>query len=213
MRELNIDATSHLLTLTTVKKEPIESFNRNGNPTVPGNVNLLRDFVNTNEAAVVNNTYDVPLSLPGTTTAFLGGKAHTETAGHFWDAAAGQITNDNARHIISLNTCSGCHGGEGKTSIGNLINDPAGVSHNAFLQIAPKPFGTKATLAAFLTGDPAQPDKMFNVNDPAGRPPVWKFNDLLRRAEDLEGLVTVSCRSKLLNAARALSFKPVRMTH
>ncbi|GFO96034.1 lipoprotein, partial [groundwater metagenome] len=116
------------------------------------------------------------------------------------------------------NTCSGCHGGEGRTQTGNLINDPAGVSHQPFLQIAPQPFGTKATLAAFLTGDPAQPDGLFKITDPANRPAgspaVRGFNDLQRRAEDLEAFITTTCLKKRIpELIRVLTFKPMKMTH
>jgi mono/diheme cytochrome c family protein len=211
LREFVVDGPSHLLAATTVKQEPAETFNRLGSPTNAARVIMMRDFVNDNEVAVKNNTYEVPLLLLD--TPFLGGKAHTETPGHFWDAQPGQITNDTARHMFSLGTCSGCHGGEGRTTIGNLVNDPPGVPHEPFLHIVPKPFGSRTTLSAFLTGDPSQPDQMFNVSDPAGRTPVWKFNDILRRALDLQSLVNMSCRIRTLELIRTLHFKPVKMTH
>jgi len=211
---------THNLFDTTVKQEPAKIFNRLAIPSAtPPNRVILANYVNSNEPDVLAVTYTVPLSFSG--VSFLGGKAHTESPGHFWDAeafpAGGSITNNDARHLFSLNTCSGCHGGEARTFVGNLINDPVGVPHAAFLQIAPQPFGTKATLAAFLTGDPAQPDGMFNITDPAGRPAgsptVRKFNDLERRAIDLEIFVTTACKRKTLDLIRVLSFKPLKMTH
>lgn len=221
LREFNIDKASHQLFLTTVKQEPAEKFNRLAFPVATvADQTILANYVNANTADILANTYEVPLNFAA--VPFLGGKAHTETPGHFWDAvatpAAGSITNDNARHVFSINTCSGCHGGEGRTQTGNLINDPAGVSHQPFLQIAPQPFGTKATLAAFLTGDPAQPDGLFKITDPANRPAgspaVRGFNDLQRRAEDLEAFITTTCLKKRIpELIRVLTFKPMKMTH
>ena len=103
------------------------------------------------------------------------------------------------------------------TSVGNLINDPSGVGHNPFLQIAPQANGTKATLAAFLTGDPTQANGAFKVSDPAGRPSgsptKWEFNDLDRRAQDLEELVARLCLRKLPGLIQVLKFKPLNMVH
>ena len=222
LREFNIDAATHKLFLTTVKQEPAEQFNRNSvlPAGVTRDVATLAKYVNSNEPSILANTYKVPPSIGA--LPFLGGKAHTEGSGHFWDAstAAGPefITNDNARQVFSLNTCSGCHGGEARTTVGNLINDPAGVPHKPFLQIAPQPFGTKATLSAFLTGDPGQADGLFKVTDPAGRPAgsptVRGFNDLQRRAVDLEVFVhTICVRRRIPELIRVLTFKPVHMTH
>ncbi|MBC7888464.1 MAG: hypothetical protein H7Z13_11295 [Ferruginibacter sp.] len=220
LREFKINAVSHTFTEVTVAQEPAKIFNRRAFPAASlANQTILAKYVNTNEGDILNNSYTVPASFSGVN--FLGGKAHTETPGHFWDASVTTgpafITNNNARHIFSLNTCSGCHGGEGKTTIGNLINDPAGVFHNAFLQIAPQPFGVKATLAAFLTGDPSQADGLFRVTDPAGRPTgsptIWTFNDLARRNIDLQELVEQSCKNRLIDFVRVLKFIPVRMSH
>ena len=205
----------------TVKQEPALKFNSISGANV-ANQQILAVYANTNQPSILDQTYVVPDIEPISAVNFLGGKAHTVTANHFWDAATAigpaRINNDTVRHILSVNTCSGCHGGEANTSIGNLINDPAGISHDPFLQIAPKPFGTKPTLAAFLTGDPSQPDGLFRVTDPAGRPtgsPIqWTFNDLARRAEDLELLVKTDCgKSRLAGIIRVLSFKPLNFTH
>ncbi|SHN77635.1 choice-of-anchor X domain-containing protein [Chitinophaga sp. CF418] len=205
----------------TVKQEPALKFNRLSGATA-ANQQILAKYANDSTAEILAQTYQVPEIEAASGVNFLGGKAHTITTGHFWDAdaAAGpaHINNDTVRHILSVNTCSGCHGGEARTSIGNLINDPVGVSHDPFLQIAPKPFGTKPTLAAFLTGDPSQLDGLFRVTDPAGRPtgsPIqWTFNDLARRADDLQLLLKTECgKSRLAGIVRALSFRPLNFTH
>lgn len=218
LREFRIDALSHLVKEDPVSKEPAGKFNRLAGATGV-QLDLIANYVNTNEAAVLANTNTIDLNFGG--QAFLGGKAQTLTTNHFWDGStsvgSGFINNDNARHMLSLNTCSGCHGGEGRTSVGNLINDPVGVFHNPFLQISPRAFGTKATLAAFLTGDPGQADGLFKITDPANRPSatptIRGFNDLDRRAQDLEALVTKTCLRKLPGLIEVLRFKPIRMVH
>lgn len=218
LREFVVDGNTHLLISTTVKQEPAKIFNRLANPPASAtNLQRLADYVNTNTSAILSNTNTVPLTVSGVN--FLGAKAHTETPGHFWDAAiAGpaMITNDDARFQFSLNTCSGCHGGEGRTSVGDLLN-PGGAPHNPFLHITPQPFGVETTLSAFLTGDPSEADGLFKITDPAGRPAgsptIRGFNDLARRATDLEKLAQKSCKIKTLDLAFALSFQPLNMTH
>lgn len=210
-----------LIEEVTVKQEPALKFNRLSGATL-ADQQVLAVYANSNAPDILNQIYVVPDIEPISSLNFLGGKSHTPAPIHFWDAATAagpaRITNDTVRHILSINTCSGCHGGEARTSVGNLINDPAGVPHDPFLQITPKPFGTKPTLAAFLTGDPSQADGLFRVTDPAGRPtgsPIqWTFNDLARRAEDLELLVKTGCgKSRLGEIVRVLSFKPLNFTH
>lgn len=223
LREFNVDGTSHQLQLTTVKQEPAKKHNRVLNPApTPADIQRLVNFINTNEANVINNRYEVPPTAPAPDGgAFLGGKSHTENpTSYHWNgnpiAGAGFINNDAARHVFSLNTCSGCHGGEAKTG--------------AFTHVQPRPFGTAAGLSGFLTGlgsddnaadgPDADPDGLFFVSDPANRPagtPALRgFNDLKRRADDLEVLVNRVCKSRLGpidELAHVLRFKPVRMTH
>ncbi|SDF96366.1 choice-of-anchor X domain-containing protein [Chitinophaga filiformis] len=205
----------------TVKQEPALKFNRLSGATA-ADQQILAKYANDSTAAILAQTYQVPEIEAASGVNFLGGKSQMPAPVHFWDASnvagSGFITNDTVRHILSINTCSGCHAGEARTSVGNLINDPAGVPHASFLQIAPQPFGTKPTLSAFLTGDPSQVDGLFRVTDPAGRPtgsPIqWTFNDLARRAEDLQLLLKTECgKSRLVGIVRALSFRPLNFTH
>jgi len=76
------------------------------------------------------------------------------------------------RHTLSINTCNACHSGETQTR--NFLHVNSTV-----------PLGSPATLSGFLTG--------INVPDPAVGAPTRRFNDLLRRARDLHGLVHSSC--------------------
>ena len=96
------------------------------------------------------------------------------------------MTGDTSRFRLSLNTCSGCHSAEGKT--------------DNFMHVAPGgSSGTPAILSSFLTG-----------NDT-----VREFNDLERRALDLQAFVGSPCVPvvKSLALAQLLTFDPLRMTH
>ena len=90
----------------------------------------LGRFINENEAAILTETHEVPLSFEG--EPFLGGAVFNNI--DIWDAP---INNPEARHKFSLNTCNGCHGGETNTS---------------FLQIFPRFPGEQSQLSGFLTG-------------------------------------------------------------
>ncbi|MEP7231526.1 MAG: choice-of-anchor X domain-containing protein [Ginsengibacter sp.] len=218
LREFTIDKATNTLVESTVTKEPAKVFNRLAVNIPPissteegNNLAMLANYINTHEASVINNTNTIPLAIGAKN--FLGGKAHTELPTHFWDGSAapgpGFINSDEARHVFSLNTCSGCHGGEG------VAQAPL----PGFLHIVPQAFGLPATLSAFLMGDASDPEGLFRVKDPAGRPSGAAtergFNDLERRAQDLESFVSVPClrRFRVPALIVALSFKPVNMTH
>ena len=152
-----------------------------------------------NAANIINNKYTVPATQSG--KSFLGGAAETNTPSHFWDGTAasgpGFITSDDARASFSVNTCSGCHGGETQTF---------------FTQVHPVPFGTEAGLSTFLSGL-----NTAGVPDPAGRPAggpvkVRHFADLQRRALDLEQLASTPCRG-IFGLREVLTFDPLRMEH
>jgi hypothetical protein len=96
------------------------------------------------------------------------------------------MTSDSSRLMLSFNTCSGCHGVEGKT--------------DNFMHVAPgSSSGVPAILSSFLTGSPA----------------VGEFNDLERRAIDLQAFVGSPCAPpvKSFALAQLLTFDPLRMTH
>jgi hypothetical protein len=129
----------------------------------------LVDYVNVTTAAILNGTYVVPLEFPPGRR-FLGGSSLTP-GGIFWNnAASPTITNRQARHLFSLGTCNACHAGE--TSTG-------------FTHVRPAGFGAPVPLSGFLTG--------INVVDPADGSPTRTFNDLQRRAADLDALVHSRC--------------------
>ncbi len=219
LREFVLDNGTHLFKETTVKQEPAAKYNTKLNN---ADVQRLAQFINTMEPSILANNYTVPDVF--SSNPFLGGHALTQfppvglvaTNPHHWNgtAAAGPsfINSNDARQVFSLNTCSGCHGGETQTS---------------FTMIDPVPFGTQATLAGFLTGTPGIPvagrfpqdldgaNGIMNVPDPAGRASdnnKRKFNDLQRRADDLEALVNSTCRS-IIRIRDILTKDPLRFTH
>lgn len=122
----------------------------------------------------------VPLLFQGSLPAsdeFLGSNPHTESTAYFWDHSNlthGYPFENWARHRVSLNACSGCHGRETATP---------------FLQIDPQvPFNNPAGLAGFLKGingvsDPADPNNF----------PDRHFDDLLRREVDVKKVAKMSC--------------------
>lgn len=201
LREFNLNASGQL-ELVTVKQEPAVKYNTKQNTP---DVERLANFINSNQTAVENNNYTVPDEVPSNagaatpTTSFLGGKSHAISPAHHWDGGPSMtsafINSDQARHVFSLNTCSGCHGGETQTR---------------FTHIAPSSFGVEAALSGFLTG--------INVTDPAGRPSiapaVRNFHDLLRRENDLANLLANSCGLRpFLVVANQLTHDPLRMSH
>ncbi len=111
----------------------------------------------------------VPLRFPSIADPFLAGASATPF-NFFWDEAG--IAPRQARHEFSLNTCNGCHAGETATLFTHI-----------------KPGGIPAALSGFMTG--------INVADPADGVPTRTFNDLQRRATDLDGLINSSCFSQL----------------
>jgi hypothetical protein len=209
LREFNVDSATHLLKNVTVKQEPQVRFNKQQPAQVPADVAIMANFVNTNTANVEANTYTIEAIEAG--KPFLAGKAHTlNPSTYHWNGstAAGPefITSDSARFILSLNTCSGCHGGEANT--GNFMHvAPAGIT------------GTPALLSGFLKGNPPLSSGGFVVTDRANRPvPPGKareFNDLERRKLDLEKLVSCPCARKVktLELIEILRMKPINMTH
>lgn len=220
LREFTLSPASKSLQSATVKQEPARMYNRVSNPGNIAEHALLASWVNANQPAVEAATHVVPDNL-GITQPFLGGKAHTVTPGHFWDAAAApgpnHIVSDAARHMFSLTTCSGCHGGEANTSLGGFVGSVPSSVHSPFVHIGFVPFGQKATLSGFLIGDPSQTDDLFRVNDPTGRGGPRGFNDLEQRARRLETIAARSCRFidvRSIELAAVLRHRPIaRMEH
>ncbi|MCB0632223.1 MAG: hypothetical protein R2824_26130 [Saprospiraceae bacterium] len=194
LREFNL-TNGGALELTTVKKEPKNRHNGAVGANAVPDITALVSFINSNTIAVENNKYDIPSGL-------LGGRAPTlNGTSHHWNGRdlSGPmfINSDLARHVFSLNTCSGCHARETLTS---------------FTHISPRPFGIEAGLSGFLTGI----DVTDAANRPTGSPTVRHFGDLDRRQNDLNNLLSSTCFSvprPVFELAHRLTFEPLRMTH
>jgi hypothetical protein len=161
----------------TVKQTP--DLTRNRTP-------LLTDFVNINTPSILTETHTVPatfmaqLFLGGSSLAPRNPTAAVDVNTHWNNPAGGPfITNRQARHLFSLNTCNACHTGETNT---------------VFTHIKPVPFGTEAGLSGFMNGiTPNTLVQPFKVVDPADGAPTRKFNEFRRRRLDLDMLVHSPC--------------------
>jgi hypothetical protein len=129
-------------------------------------VTQLAPYVNDHEADILDDDYVVPLTYP-VAVKFRAGALRYESFS-YWSAPG--ITNATARHRFSLNTCSGCHARETDTE---------------FRHIGLAAFGTPAPLSGFLTGT--------WVTDPKDASTSRFFDDLERRAVDMDALLQTSC--------------------
>jgi hypothetical protein len=120
----------------------------------------LARFINANEATILTETHEMPLSFEG--APFQAG-ATFNGGFDFWFAPG--IVNPEARHKFSLNTCNGCHGGETNTG---------------FLHIFPRDPGQPSQLSGFLVG--------ITVTDPVTRT-QRRLSELARRRLLMEAVV------------------------
>jgi hypothetical protein len=131
---------------------------------------VIANYVNDQPSAIKAGNYTVPLRYPTAADAFRAGGV-VYGLGSFWDDFSGTpIVDREARHKFSLNTCNGCHTGE---------------THGFFTHVGATPFGTLPALSDFMSGGWA--------NDPADLMPARFFDELERRAVDLDALLNTSC--------------------
>lgn len=152
LREFTLSPTTGFLAPATVKLNPDLAFN---------GTQALADFVNANEASILQEKHTVPDTLGG--SPFLAGSSLNDL-NVAW--AAPGISNNEARHRFSVNTCNGCHG---------LVE-----TGTFFLHVNPRVQGQEAQLSPFMTG--------FTMPDPISGEPRT-FNDLGRRRADLNAIV------------------------
>jgi hypothetical protein len=149
LREFRLNANGQLVQ-STVAQSPSPSLRTSGR---------LARWINANETAIVEGRHVVPLKFED--LPFRGGNALTDFSS--WNPAG--VKNPEARHLLAVNTCDGCHGGETSTS---------------FLHVSNRAKGQIASLSGFLTGT--------TVSDPvSGKSRT--FNDLARRKTDFSSLL------------------------
>jgi hypothetical protein len=157
LREFTLQATggpTAALKMSTVAQTPANSHQHS---------TLFANFVN------AGPPFDVPLAFGG--FPFRGG-ASTHVLDFNWDGpppACTSIFVSNDRHLVSLNTCNGCHGGETGTR---------------FKHVEPRNPGVASVLSAFLVGGPPVVDMCGNAHS---------FNDIKLRQKDLCNLLASAC--------------------
>jgi len=169
MREFKMAANSNPLmrghiehsTLTTT---PTEAFNK---------TDALSEYMNANARKIAKNKHKIPLisaenGEPMASGSVFVGLPFTGQE-NFWEGSAAVPVDPETRHLFSLNTCNGCHGRETNTS---------------FVHIDPeRGVGLSARLSGFLTGS--------DVDDPTDPSTIRRFNELERRAQDLDALINL----------------------
>src|SRR5262249_14245687 len=150
LREFHISPTTGFMQPATLFQTPDFSFN---------NSEALGRFINQNEAAILSETHEAPMSFED--KPFQAASVFNNI--DFWNAPG--ITNPEARHKFSLNTCNGCHGAETQTF---------------FLHINPRAAGEASQLSGFLTG--------IDVSDPVTGAPR-RLSELARRRGLIEALI------------------------
>ncbi|MEE3326016.1 MAG: hypothetical protein VX252_01620 [Myxococcota bacterium] len=212
----------HFLRLDTAKQTPDAEFASSGNEELQA---LMAGYINDVDSgtteAICNGDHVVPLSLQPddlslpTSTPFLAGRAdfffNNGLEGTFFSAPGIQDWVDpdggpgcNAaklRFNFSSATCTGCHGAD--TLDFNV--DPR------FYHIDPTVFipGEGAQLSRFMTGtqvEGSDPD-CCPIPDPSSYDgPDQHFNDLMRRAEDMQALLDTQCLNLMVASSSGAKF-------
>ena len=155
---------------------------------------VLENYINSNLVDICNQEHVVPNSWMG--MPFMAGRADFFPDTHFWApgiAGSGSCTDDDIRFNFSVNTCSGCHGGD---AIDPALDPP-------FYHVHPdSPGGSPVQLSRFLTGTGSSP-----IPDPSPISGIGRdFADLDRRATDLQDLLATGClRLTLASPAMTLA--------
>jgi hypothetical protein len=139
--------------------------------------------------------HTVPYSFAG--GPYRGGNSLVPNAGTHWRAFGANFADPRdvcARHQFSLNTCSGCHGGDTLTLFTHVTTGSIPV-----------------TMSNFLTG--GGPGLTFGVGDTQfGAPPTWRFADLERRWKRLHEIAfctsctnVITVRPDIIDRIREIS--------
>ncbi|WP_164018713.1 choice-of-anchor X domain-containing protein [Pyxidicoccus trucidator] len=147
------------------------------------NTNLLRDYVNDREFAILLERNVVPAMFDSTD--FLGGSS-LNPFNFFWRATG--IHNNETRHHFSLNTCNGCHSGETGTDFTHI--DVQTGAPSRFLT------GTGWPTASGLP-DPEQ--ARINASGGPAVSSFYTYGDLDRRAANMDDLIRNPCSFRIFN--------------
>ena len=150
-REFHLSPTTGGLVPAGVALTPDRRFN---------NSTTLADYINANEAAILEQKHVVPATFEG--QPFLAGSMITDF--FVWSAPG---VNPEAREKFALNTCNGCHTNPLETNVG-------------VFQVSPRTAGRESTLSPFLLGT--------RVFDPFSNV-TRVFNELGRRGRILHDFV------------------------
>ena len=191
LREFQVDAASHKLSLRMPVKQPRDSLR---------NQAVIRDLITANAASIANGTFQFPDKFPGTTS-FRAGQALNNLAA--WKGDTNDPALSDARHQFSLDTCDACHGGEAlDTTVG---------TGQRFLHIRPRAAGAASDISLFLKGDGTlESPSMHEFPDPLIPANTRAMGDLQRRRVDLASL-DGSCKAS--GILRELTFRPLLMSH
>lgn len=218
-RQFVLSPVTHTFVLAPVENAAADRYNVKVDN---ADVRRFADYVNNNQKDIINNNLKIPVTyldspMLGGKTKIIGGIPVGEPPYPFhWDgvpddrSSPAYIRNAEARHVISLNACSGCHAGETQTR---------------FWHLNPVFYGKETTLSGFLTGTKGLDAIDFDYNDnndsmtvkdpalrPSSNPKLYVYNDLLRRAEDLNDFLSQSCGS-IFSIRNQLMYKPMVMVH
>ena len=123
LRQFMLSEATGMLVETTIDRTPDISFRDHA---------LVAEFINANEAAILEGAYRVPESFGG--RPFLA----AASVNMFPSWTPPGIENQEARRQFSLNTCDGCHGNP--------------VTGTDFMHVRPRRRGVSTRLSGFLLG-------------------------------------------------------------
>jgi hypothetical protein len=157
-----------------VKQTPLNELNDHLNPS---NNPLLSNWVNANQTAIVNQTHLLPSMYQG--QRLRGFKGVNLQHSTWWKMLG--VSNNDARHKLSLNTCSGCHGLE--TGAGNANN-----TGNQFAMVLPRHYRQRSAISSFITGV-GKDGQPYRVTDPANNNVTRTFSEFKVRQTELWNLI------------------------
>lgn len=173
LREFMI-ATNKGLEPVEVKQTPLPQLNDHPDAS---NDPLLSNWVNANQTPILNQTHRVPPTYQGQRLlAFKGENLQFNT---FWQMAG--VSNNDVRHKLSLNTCSGCHGLE--TGNGSFNN-----TGNAFAMILARHYRQRSVISSFISGV-GKDGQPYQISDPGNNNVKRSFNEFKVRQTEMWNLI------------------------